>query len=107
MTILQRIDDLNEDALDEFILAEESGFPYDRVKVASAEIVYVEDELVLLELAMEGEHVWVGRNTSMEPFLASMIILGALLLDTLDGVVHAGADVKSAVNNTICPFAQD
>ncbi len=99
VAVLERVDDLNEDALDEFILAKERDLLYDRVKVAGAKIVHVEGVAALVELTMEGEHVWVGRDTSMELSLASMIMLGTLLLDALDGVVYAGVGVDSAVDN--------
>ena len=96
VTVLEGVDDLNEDALDEFILAEERGLLYDRVKIASTEVVYVEGVGALVELTMEGEYVRVRRDTSMEPFLASTV---TLLLDALDGIVHTGVDVDSAVDN--------
>ena len=107
MTVLERVDDLNEDALNEFILTEEHDLLYDRVKVAGAEVVYVEDVETLLELTVEGEYVGVRRDTSMELFLASVINSSALLLDALDGVVHVGVDVDGAVDNAKCPSTQD
>jgi hypothetical protein len=107
VAILERVNDLDEDTLDEFILAKERGLLHDRVKVAGTEIVDVEDVKALLELTMEGEDVGVGRDTSMELFLATVISLGDLLHDALDGVVHAGMGVDGVVDNAICPCTQD
>ena len=96
VAVLERVDDLNEDALDEFILAEECDLPYDRVKVAGAKVVHVEGVGTLVELTVEREHVRVGRNTSMEQFLARMI---TPLLDALDGVVDTSVGVDRAIYN--------
>ena len=60
MTVLERVNDLNEDALDEFILAEERDLPYGRMKVAGAKVVYVEGVGALVELTVEREYVRVG-----------------------------------------------
>ena len=107
VAMLERVDDLDEDTLDEFILAQESGLLHDRVKVTGTEIVDVEDVKALLELTMEGEDVGVGRDASMELFLATVISLGDLLHDALNGVVYAAVSVDGVVDNAICPCTQD
>ena len=60
VTVLERIDDLDEDALDEFIIAEERARLDDRLKIAGADIVDVEDVTALMNLTMEGEYVGMG-----------------------------------------------
>ena len=107
VAVLERIDDLDEDALDEFILAEERDLPYDRVKIASAKIVYVESVVTLVDLTMEGEDVGVGRDTGMELPLAGLIIFVSLLLDTFDGILYPRLDVDSAIYDAEGPRTQN
>ena len=74
VAVLERLNDLDEGALDEFILAEERDLLYDRVKIAGAKIVYVEGVTALVDFTMEGENVGVGRDMGMDLSLASLII---------------------------------
>ena len=97
VAVLERLNDLDEGALDEFILAEERDPLYDRVKIAGAKIVYVEGVTALVDFTMEGENVGVGRDMGMDLSLASLIILVSLLLDTFDGILYAGLGVDNAV----------
>ena len=106
VAVLERVDDLDEDALDKFVLAEEHAFPDDGVEVAGADIVYVEGVTALVDLAMESEHVGVGRDAGMELPLASLIILVSLLLHTFDGIFYAGLGVEGAVYDAECPRTQ-
>ena len=107
VAVLERIDDLDEDALDEFILAEERSRLDDRVKIAGAEIVDVEGVTALVDLTMEGEHVGMGRDAGMELPLASLIVLVSFLLDTFDGIFDPGLGVEGAVYNAECPRTQN
>ena len=59
MTILDCVDDLDEHALDQLVLSEERELPDDGVKIASTEVVDEEGEVARVDLAMEGEDVWV------------------------------------------------
>jgi hypothetical protein len=62
MAILKRIDDLDENALNQFVLSEEREFPDGGVKIASTdlEVVDEEGEEARVNLTMECEHVRVG-----------------------------------------------
>ena len=60
VAVLERIGDLDENALDEFIVAEESARLDDRLKIAGADIVDVEDVTALMNPTMEGEYVGMG-----------------------------------------------
>ena len=60
VAILDRVDDLDEHALDQLVLSEERELADDGVKIASAEVVDEEGEVARVDLAMEVEDVWVG-----------------------------------------------
>ena len=107
VTVLERIDDLDEDALDEFILAEEHDLLHDRVKIAGAKVVYEEGVAALVDLTMEGEHVGVRRDTGMELPLAGLMIAVSLLLDTFDGISYPSLGVESAVYDAKGPRTQN
>ena len=57
---LDRVDDLDEHALDELVLSEERELADDGVKIAGTEVIDKEGEVARVDLAMEGEDVWVG-----------------------------------------------
>ena len=105
VAVTERINDLEKDALDEFILAEERSFLDDGMKIAGTKIVYEEGVGALVDLAMEGEHVGMGRDTGMELPLASLIILVAL--HTFDSILFTGVGVESSVYDAECPLAQN
>ena len=107
VTMFERINGLDDDTLDEFVLAEEHPIPDDGVKVAGANIVYEEGVTALVDLTMEGEHVGMGRDAGMELPLASLVILVSLPLDTFDGIFHASLGVESAVYDAECPRTQN
>ena len=107
VTMFERINGLDDDALDEFVLAEEHAVPDDGVKVAGANIVYEEGVTALVNLTMEGEHVGMGRDAGMELPLASLVILVSLPLDTFDGIFYASLGVESAVYDAECPRTQN
>ena len=106
MAVTERINDLEEDVLDEFIFAEKRGFLDDRVKIAGAKIVYEEGVRALVDLAMEGEHVGMGRYTGMKLPLASQIIL-ASPLNTFDCILYAGVGVEGAIYDAELPRTQN
>jgi len=60
MAGFERIDDLNEDTLDQLILSEECELPDHRVEVPSAEVVDEEGAVTTIDLAMESEDVRGG-----------------------------------------------
>ena len=107
VAVLERIDDLDENALDEFIIAEESARLDDRLKIAGADIVDVENVTALVDLTMEGEHVGMGRDAGMELPLASLMVLASFLLDTFNGIIDPSLGVESAVDNAECPRTQN
>ena len=59
VTILDCVNDLDEHALDQLVFSEEPELPDDRVKIAGTEVVDEEREVARIDLAMEGEDVWV------------------------------------------------
>ena len=60
VAILDCVDDLDEHAFDQLVFSEESELPDDGVKIASTEVIDEEREVARIDLAMEGEDVWVG-----------------------------------------------
>jgi len=56
---VERINDLDENALDQFVLSEECELSDDRVEVASTEVIDEEDVSASIDLAMEGKDVGV------------------------------------------------
>ena len=56
---------------------------------------------------MEGEHVGMGRNASMELSLANLKVLVAVLLDTFNGIIDPGLGIESAVYNAESPHTQN
>ena len=56
---------------------------------------------------MEGEHVGMGRNASMELSLASLKVLVAVLLDTFHGIIDPSLGIEGAVYNAECPRTQN
>ena len=106
VAVTERINNLEEDALDEFIFAEESGLLDDGVKIAGTKIVYEEGVRALADLAMEGEHVGMGRDTGIKLPLASQIIL-ASPLNTFDCILYASVGVEGAIYDAELPRTQD
>ena len=60
VAILDCVDDLDEHPLDQLVFSEEPKLPEDGVKIASTEVIDEEREVARIDLAMEGEDVWVG-----------------------------------------------
>ena len=60
VTVFDRVDDLDENALDQLVLSEERELPDDGVKIAGTEVVNEEGEVTRVDLAMEREDMWVG-----------------------------------------------
>ena len=103
MTILDCFDDLDEHALDQLVLSEERELPDDGVKIAGTEVVDEEGEVARVDLAMEGEDVWVGRNSSMELGFASLVVILVVPLDALDGIVGTRFGVDGTIDNAEGP----
>lgn len=59
MAKVKRINDLDEDALDQLVISEECEPFDDRVEVSSAEVIDEEDVATSIDLAMEGKDVGV------------------------------------------------
>jgi hypothetical protein len=72
---IKRVDDLDEDALDQLILSEECELLDDGVKVAGAEVVSKKDIRARIDLTMEREYIGVGRNSRMEAGFAALAVV--------------------------------
>ena len=107
MAVLERVDDLDKDPLDEFIIAEERARLDDRVKIAGTDIIDVEDVTALVDLTMEGEHIGMGRNAGMQLSLASLKVLVAVLRDTFNGIIDPSLGIEGAVYNAESPRTQN
>ena len=104
VAILYRVDDLDEHALDKLVFSEERELADDGVKIASAEVVDEEGEVTRVDLAMEGEDVWVGRDPGMELGFASLVVVG---LHALDGILRSRLGVDGTIDDAEGPRTQD
>ena len=75
VAVLDCVDDLDEHAPDQLILSEERELPDDGVKIAGTEVVDEEGGAARVDLAMEREDVWVGRNSGMELGFTSLVVV--------------------------------
>ena len=60
MAKVKRVDDLDEDTLDQLIVPEERELPNDSVEIASTEVVDIEGVAARIDLTVECEYVRVG-----------------------------------------------
>lgn len=59
VTEIERIDDLDEDTLDQIVISEERELLDDRVEIASTEVIDKEDVAACIDLAMDGKNIGV------------------------------------------------
>ena len=60
MAKVKRVDDLDEDTLDQLIVPEERELPNDSVEIANTEVVDIEGVAARIDLTVECEYVRVG-----------------------------------------------
>jgi hypothetical protein len=107
VAVLEPVDDLDEYALDQLVLSEEGELSEDRVKIARAEVVNEKGIFSRIDLAMQGENVWVGRDSGMELGFASLIVVRVGLLNALDCVVRSGLGMDSSIDDAESSSTQD
>jgi hypothetical protein len=107
VAVLEPVDDLDEYALDQLILSEEGELSEYGVKVARAEVVDEEGIFSRIDLAMQGENVWVGRDSGMELGFASLIVVRLRLLNAFDCVVCSGLGIEGSIDNAESSRTQD
>jgi hypothetical protein len=78
VTVLEGVDDLDEYALDQLVVSEERELFDDGLKIAGAEVVDKEGVFAGINLTMEGEHMLVGRDSSVERCFVRVGLLYAL-----------------------------
>ena len=75
VAVLERIDNLNEYALDQLILSEEREFSDNRVKIASTQVVDKKGIAARIDLTVECEYVGMGRDSGVELLFAGLVMI--------------------------------
>lgn len=103
VAVLEGVDDLDEYALDQLVFSEEGELSDDGVKIAGAEVVDEEGVFASFNLTMEGEHMWVGRDSSVEHCFATRVGL----LYALDCIGRSRLSVNGTIDNAESSRTQD
>ena len=72
---IKRVDDLDQDVLDQLVLSEERELLDDGVKVAGAEVVDEVGIRARVDLTMECEYIGVVRNSRMEAGFTTLAVV--------------------------------
>lgn len=107
VAVLEGIDDLNEYALDQLVVSEECEVSDDGVEIAGAEVVDEEGVFAGINLAMEGEDMWVGRYSSVERRFARLMVVRAGLPYVLDRIGRSRFGVDGTIDNAESSRTQD